>query len=57
MACDRNQLYAAWGAIANLADLSGKVSVQIHAESPSGFDKGKLENGEMEPLREANLVE
>jgi hypothetical protein len=57
LACDRNQLYAAWGAIANLADLAGKVSVQIHAESPAGFDKGKLENGVMEPLREANLVE
>jgi hypothetical protein len=55
--CDRNQLFAAWGAIANLADLAGTVSVQIHAESPAGFDKGKLENGVMEPLREGNLVE
>jgi hypothetical protein len=56
-AADRNELFTAWNAIANLADMAGKVSVTIHAESAEGFDKGKLNNGVMEPLREADLIE
>ena len=54
---DRNQLFTAWNAIANLADLAGKVTVTIRAESEKGFDKGKLQNGVLEPLREADLIE
>lgn len=54
---DRNKLYTAWQAIANLADMAGKVEVSIHAESEKGFDKGKLQNGVLEPLREADLIE
>jgi hypothetical protein len=54
---DRNQLFTAWNAIANLADLAGKVKVTVHAESEKGFDKGKLQNGVLEPLREADLIE
>jgi hypothetical protein len=54
---DRNQLFTAWNAIANLADLAGKVKVTVHAESEKGFDKGKLQNGVIEPLREADLIE
>jgi hypothetical protein len=54
---DRNGLFTAWNAIANLADLAGKVRVTIHAESEKGFDKAKLQNGVMEPLREADLIE
>jgi hypothetical protein len=54
---DRNQLFTAWNAIANLADLAGKVKLTIRAESDKGFDKGKLQNGVMEPLREADLIE
>ena len=53
---DRNQLFTAWNAIANLADMAGKVSVTLRAESEKGFDKGKLQNGVIEPLREANLI-
>lgn len=56
-AADRDALFTAWNAIANLADMAGKVNVTIHAESPAGFDKGKLNNGVMEPLREADLIE
>jgi hypothetical protein len=37
--------------------MAGKVGVTIHAESATGFDKGKLNNGVMEPLREADLLE
>jgi hypothetical protein len=56
-AADRNQLFTAWNAIANLADLAGKVKVTIRADSEKGFDKAKLQNGVLEPLREADLIE
>jgi hypothetical protein len=54
---DRNQLFAAWNAVANLADLAGKVSVSVRADSENGFDRGKLQNGVLEPLKEANLID
>ena len=53
---DRNQLFSAWNAIANLADMAGKVTVTVHADSAEGFDKGKLQNGVLEPLRESDLI-
>jgi len=53
---DRNQLFTAWNAAANLADLAGKVTVTIKAESKNGFDRNKLQNGVLEPLREADLI-
>jgi hypothetical protein len=53
---NRDELYAAWNAIANLADMAGKVEVSIRAESETGFDKGKLQNGVLESLREADLI-
>jgi hypothetical protein len=53
---DRNQLFSAWNAIANLADLAGKVSVTVRADSAEGFDQGKLQNGVLEPLRESDLI-
>ena len=53
---DRIQLFTAWNAIANLADLAGKVNVTIRAESQAGFDNTKLQNGVLEPLREADLI-
>jgi len=54
---DRNALFTAWNAIANLADMAGKVKVTLRAESDQGFDKSKLQNGVMEPLREADLID
>jgi hypothetical protein len=33
------------------------VKVTVRAESEKEFDKGKLQNGVMEPLREADLIE
>lgn len=54
---DRNQLFGAWSALANLADLAGKVEVTVRASSDSGFDKSKLENGVLEPLRETKLID
>jgi Protein of unknown function (DUF499) len=54
---DRNQLFTAWNAIANLADLAGKVNLTVRADSAQGFDRTKLQNGVLEPLRESNLIE
>jgi hypothetical protein len=56
-AADRDQLYSAWPPLANLADMAGKVSVTVRAESESGFDRTKLQNGVLEPLKESNLIE
>ncbi len=53
---DRNQLFKVWNAVANLAEMAGKVSVTLRAESSKGFDKSKLQNGVIEPLREADLI-
>jgi hypothetical protein len=53
---DRNQLFSAWNAIANLADLAGKVNVTVRADSAEGFDRSKLHNGVFEPLRESDLI-
>jgi hypothetical protein len=54
---DRNGLFTAWNAIANLADMAGRIALIIRAESAQGFDKTKLQNGVMEPLREADLID
>jgi hypothetical protein len=53
----RNQLFTAWNAIANLADLAGKVNVTVRADSAEGFERSKLQNGVLEPLRESDLIE
>ena len=54
---DRDGLFAARNALANLADMSGKVAVTVRAESEQGFDKSKLQNGVLEPLKEADLIQ
>jgi hypothetical protein len=54
---DRNQLYNAWSAIANLADMAGSLTVSISATSEKGFDKNKLRNGVLEPLQESDLID
>jgi hypothetical protein len=54
---DRTQLFTAWNAVANLADMAGNVTVTVKAENPAGLDKAKLQNGVLEPLREADLIE
>jgi hypothetical protein len=54
---DRNQLYSAWQAMANLADMAGTVRVSVEASKNDGFDKNKLRNAVIEPLQEADLIE
>ena len=54
---DRDHLYNPWNALANLADMAGEVSVIIRADSDQGVDRSKLQNGVLEPLWEADLIE
>ena len=54
---DRDVLFSAWNALANLADLVGKVSVSAKGASMTPIDKHKLENGVLEPLRELGLLD
>lgn len=53
----QDNLYGAWNAMANLAEMTGQLTVTVTAEKPDGFDKSKLNNGVLEPLREADLIE
>ncbi len=52
-----SDLYVAWNALANLADVAGAVSIDAKATLPDGYDKAKLENGVIEPLRETGLID
>jgi hypothetical protein len=54
---DRNQLFTAWNALANLADLAGTISVTVRATAEAGFNRMRLENGVLEPLRETKLID
>ncbi len=53
---DRNVVYDAWNALANLAEMTGTISINASATAPEGYDKAKLENGVLEPLRELGLI-
>jgi CRP-like cAMP-binding protein len=53
---DRNKLYSAWQALANLADLCGHITVSVKGEAPQELDKSEVENGVYMPLREADLI-
>ena len=54
---EQRELYSAWNALANLADVAGPVSISATAKAPDGYDEAKLENGVFEPLRELGLIE
>jgi hypothetical protein len=43
--------------VGRVADIAGEVEVSLRAESETGFDKSKLQNVVLEPLREADLIE
>ena len=40
-----------------MADMADSVTLNVRAEKQAGFDKSKLQNGVLEPLREADLIE
>ncbi len=54
---DRDKLFAAWNALANLADEAGEISVEVTAVKPSGFDRTWLRNAVYEPLEEADIID
>ncbi len=54
---DRDTLFDAWNALANLADLAGKVTIEATATLTDQIDRSKLENGVLEPLRELELID
>ena len=54
---DRDALFSAWNALANLADMAGDVTVSISINDAVKLDKQKLENGVLEPLRELGLID
>ena len=54
---DRDALFAAWNAVANLAELAGEVTVSVSVNETAELDKQKLENGVLEPLRELGLID
>ena len=53
---NQTNLYEAWSAFANLADVTGEVLISARATCPVDYDKAKLENGVLEPLRELGLI-
>ncbi len=55
MQMTRQQLFAAWNAFKNLADLVGQIRLTIEAHKPEGFDPSWLQNALYEPLDEADV--
>jgi len=53
----RDQLYRAWPAIANLADKTGEVYLEVSASSEEGLDPSWLRNAVYEPLGEADALD
>lgn len=51
----RQQLYASFNAIANLADRAGSIKVTVEAQKADGFDANWLRNAVLEPLEEADI--
>ena len=54
---DRDALFSAWNALANLADLAGEVTVSVSVDETAEMDRQRLENGVLEPLRELGLID
>ncbi len=57
LADDRSQIFTAWGAVANVVDLAGEVSVRVSADSVGSFDRAMLQSGVIVPLQEADLID
>jgi hypothetical protein len=51
----RQQLFAAWNAFKNLADLVDSIRLTIEANKPDSFDENWLRNAFYEPLDEADV--
>ena len=55
MRMNRQQLYASFDAIGNLAREAGTIRMIVEAEKPEGFDPNWLRNAVHEPLDEADV--
>jgi hypothetical protein len=55
MRMTRQQLYASFQAIGNLAETAGSIRVTVEADKPGGFDPAWLRNAVLEPLDEADV--
>ena len=55
MRMTRQQLYATFNAISNLADEAGSIRVSVEAYKLDGFDPNWLRNAVLEPLDEADV--
>jgi hypothetical protein len=55
MRMTRQQLYASFNALANLADVAGSIRMKIEAQKLDGFDPNWLRNAVLEPLDEADV--
>jgi hypothetical protein len=55
MRMTRQQLYAGFNAIGNLAEKAGQIRVTIEAEKQDGFDPSWYRNAVKEPLEEADI--
>ena len=54
---DRDKLFDAWRALANLADLTGRITISAKAAATDPLDRNKLEHSVLEPLRELGLLD
>ena len=54
---DRDALFAAWNALANLADLAGRVTISVSVDESVELNPHRLENSVLEPLRELGLID
>lgn len=55
MRMTRQQIYASFNAISNLADKAGTIRLTVEAEKLDGFDPNWLRNAVLEPLDEADV--
>jgi hypothetical protein len=55
MRMNRQQLYASFNAIGNLADEAGTIRMMVEAQKLDGFDTTWLRNAVLEPLDEADV--
>jgi hypothetical protein len=53
----RQQLYASFNAIGNLAQEAGSIHLTVEAEKTDGFDLAWLRNAVLEPLQEADVLD
>ena len=52
---NRQQLYASFNAIGNLAEAAGSIRMTVEAQKLDGFDFTWLRNAVLEPLDEADV--